>query len=830
MAGMRDLRQVFSRAQASSRSDGEMNEASEDAVAGPAAASAEPKVHGLKRSLSARHLSFISLGGTLGTGLFISAGTSLATAGPGGALVAYAFLGGIVFFLMSSLGEMATFIPIAGSFNEYSSRFADPAIGFALGWNYWFNYVCVTASELVAAGIVMRNYLPHVNGVVWSVTAAAILLGLNLFSVRGYAEAEFWFAAIKVVTVIVFIVIGIVVAAGGLGHHTYGVENWKIEGAPFHDGMPGVLATLVLTGYAFQGTEVVGIIAGEAADPVRTVPKAIRQVFWRILLFYVSCIFIIGLIIPYNDPSLVNASTENIGQSPFTMVFSKAGLKPAADVMNAIILTTVLSAGNSCIYIATRTLWNLAMHGQAPAVFRKVTKSGIPIYSLALSLGIATAVFLLSLIGNQVVYTWILSLAGVTGFVSWLGIAFSHIRFRSAYVRQGYDVNDLPYRSVLYPYGPALCLVVITAIVFGQGWTSFAGGTFHVETFVTSYVSLPVTIGLYLFWKLWKRTKWVRLEDADVLKDSIFDRESDVFAAGRNSREPQMLAVDSYESVVSVATGVNLGAARILFAALALGSAVLAGKFSPKADEFKLNDELKVECAQLGEQGGELSNADGSLRWISPTCVETRKPLSLYYGRDGPIQCSVKAEDTFHETMLRSITHDRALRCRVARNKLAYAQYMELSVRVEGVRVRGAGGGKSAAMRRISGNFNAVLHGLQGNLVAGSVYPVMDQPLPETVSGVTTMQFNQKWYEGTGLSVLMANKRHEEQFVIEPVVAIMFCILTACIVYVVGRVYVEGSLIPRAIKEHRDEKEKAARELLLDAQATTASSDNKKTK
>ncbi|KAJ2887590.1 hypothetical protein IWW38_005106, partial [Coemansia aciculifera] len=191
MAGMRDLRQVFSRAQASSRSDGEMNEASEDAVAGPAAASAEPKVHGLKRSLSARHLSFISLGGTLGTGLFISAGTSLATAGPGGALVAYAFLGGIVFFLMSSLGEMATFIPIAGSFNEYSSRFADPAIGFALGWNYWFNYVCVTASELVAAGIVMRNYLPHVNGVVWSVTAAAILLGLNLFSVRGYAEAEF---------------------------------------------------------------------------------------------------------------------------------------------------------------------------------------------------------------------------------------------------------------------------------------------------------------------------------------------------------------------------------------------------------------------------------------------------------------------------------------------------------------------------------------------------------------------------------------------------------------------------------------------------------------
>ncbi|KAJ2489394.1 hypothetical protein IWW37_004016 [Coemansia sp. RSA 2050] len=516
------------------------------------------RVHGLKRSLSARHLSFISLGGTLGTGLFITAGTSLAMAGPGGALVSYAFLGGIVFFLMSSLGELATFMPISGSFNEYSSRFGDPAIGFALGWNYWFNYVCVAASELVAVGIIMRNYLPHVNGVVWSIISAAILLGLNLFSVRGYAEAEFWFAAIKVVTVTVFIVIGIIVAAGGLGGHTYGVENWKIESAPFHDGVPGVLATLVLTGYAFQGTEVVGIIAGEAADPIRTVPKAIRQVFWRILLFYVGCIFIIGLIIPHNDSSLVNASTDNIGQSPFTMVFSKAGLKPAADVMNAIILTTVLSAGNTCIYIATRTLWNLAMLGQAPAVFRKVTKSGIPLYSLGLSLGISTGVFLLSLIGSQVVYTWVLSLAGITGFVSWLGIAFSHIRFRGAYVRQGYDVNDLPYRSALYPFGPVLCLVVITVIVFGQGWPSFAGGTFHAKTFVTSYVSIPVMVALYLFWKLGKKSKWVRLDEADVLRDSIFDPTSSIYAPDRNSREVRdqnVLLASSQDSLASVATG-----------------------------------------------------------------------------------------------------------------------------------------------------------------------------------------------------------------------------------------------------------------------------------
>ncbi|KAJ1938580.1 hypothetical protein EC988_007545, partial [Linderina pennispora] len=284
------------------------------------------------------------------------------------------------------------------------------------------------------------------------------------------------------------------------------------------------------------GTEVIGITAGEAKDPVKTVPKAVNQVFWRILLFYVSCIFLIGLIIPYDDESLVKASTKDIGQSPFSIVFQKAGLKPAADVMNAVILTTVLSAGNSCIYIATRTLWNLAMHGQAPAVFRKVTKRGIPIWCLALSLGVATIIFLLSLIGDQVVYMWILSLSGVTGFAAWAGISFAHLRFRRAYVRQGFDVKDLPYTAILYPFGPAFCLVTIIIIIFGQGWTAFADG-FDARSFVSSYVSIPVIVILYGGWKYFKKTKWVRPEEADLIRDSIFDPESDVYMPGRNSRE-----------------------------------------------------------------------------------------------------------------------------------------------------------------------------------------------------------------------------------------------------------------------------------------------------
>ncbi|KAJ1901116.1 hypothetical protein LPJ66_000996 [Kickxella alabastrina] len=240
---------------------------------------------------------------------------------------------------------------------------------------------------------------------------------------------------------------------------------------------------------------------------------------------------------------------------------------------------------------------------------------------------------------------------------------------------------------------------------------------------------------------------------------------------------------------------------------LALSGAALAGKFSPVDDEFSYGDEIKIECARLGEKGQELGT-NKAPRWISPACVETRRPLSVHYGRDGPTQCSVKADDGFHETLLRSISLDQPLRCRVKRNKLKHSQYLELAIKVDGVKVRGSGGRTKdgQVVKRIGGNFNVVFHGQKGNLVAGAVYPVIDQPLPETVSGVTTMQFNQRWYEGTGMTVLMATKRHEEAFIIQPVVAIMFCILTACVVYVVGRVYVEGALIPKVLKEYQAEQ------------------------
>ncbi|KAJ2080014.1 hypothetical protein H4R24_003386 [Coemansia sp. RSA 988] len=222
---------------------------------------------------------------------------------------------------------------------------------------------------------------------------------------------------------------------------------------------------------------------------------------------------------------------------------------------------------------------------------------------------------------------------------------------------------------------------------------------------------------------------------------------------------------------------------------------------------YKLGDGIKIECAQVENQQQKDIATTKSPIWLRPHCIETDKPLELYYGRDGPVQCSIKGESIFHQAMLKSIVLDRPLRCRLARSKHTKPKYLEFSFRIEGVKTRTSSNGSrsstdNAKIKRINGNFNAVLHGHRGILLAAAVYPVSEQPLPETVSGVTTMQFSQKWYEGGGLSVLMANKRSEEEFIIQPVVAIMFCILTACAVYVVGRVYVESTLIPRTLAEY----------------------------
>ncbi|WP_289261620.1 amino acid permease [Campylobacter sp.] len=462
----------------------------------------------LKRAMHSRHLNMIAIGGAIGTGLFVASGNTIATAGPGGALLAYALIGFMVYLLMQSLGELATYMPVAGSFHEYGSRFISSSFGFAIGWNYWFNWAITVAAELVAAAIIMKFWFPDVPAWIWSGSFLAGILLINYFSVRTFGESEFWFALIKVLAVIAFIMLGLAMIFGIMNGHVSGFNNWFLEdtttgqSAPFVGGALGILAVFMVAGFSFQGTELVAVAAGEAKDPNKSIPKAINAIFWRILLFYIFAIFIIGTLLPFTDPNLLKNSETDIAQSPFTILFDRAGVAFAASVMNAVIFTAIFSAGNSGLYSSTRMLYALSKSSKAPKIFAKTDSRGVPVYALIATATIGAACFLTSLLGDGAAYFWLINASALAGFITWAGIAWSHYKFRKAYIAQGKDVNDLPFKAKWYPLGPILALIMCIIVIIGQNYEALIQGRDFVAL-LTSY------IGLWLFLLIWAGHKLI---------------------------------------------------------------------------------------------------------------------------------------------------------------------------------------------------------------------------------------------------------------------------------------------------------------------------------
>ena len=498
----------------------------------------DESTHGLKRNLKARHLSMIAIGGSIGTGLFVASGATIARAGPGGALLAYAVIGLMVYFLMTSLGELAAYMPVSGSFATYGSRYVDPGFGFALGWNYWYNWAVTIAVDLVAAQLVMGYWLPEVSGVVWSALFLGLIVALNAMSVKGFGESEFWFAAIKVTAVVVFIGLGLLMILGILqGGSPEGLmgnlANWTVGDAPFVGGFAALIGVAMIVGFSFQGTELIGIAAGESEDPAKNIPRAVKQVFWRILLFYVLAILVIGLLIPYADPQLLRNDVSDISVSPFTLVFQRAGLLSAAAVMNAVVLTSVLSAGNSGMYASTRMLYNLACQGMAPRVFAKCTRAGVPVMALLATTVIACLCFFSFVISPNQVYIWLLNLSGMTGFIAWLGIAISHYRFRKGYAAQGHDLAALPYRAKGFPFGPVFAFVLCLAITLGQNYEAFIQDRIDWAGAVATYIGLPVFLCIWLGYRLIKGSRIVALADMRFGDVEEFERpHADRIASG----------------------------------------------------------------------------------------------------------------------------------------------------------------------------------------------------------------------------------------------------------------------------------------------------------
>lgn len=471
---------------------------------------------GLKRTLSARHLVMISLGGSIGTGLFLASGAPVSQAGPGGALFAYALVGLMVYFIMTALAELSAFEPVSGSFAVYGEKYVDRGFGLAMGVNYCYNWAIAVAVDLVAAQIIMQYWFADVPGWIWSALFLGVMFLINFFSARSFGEAEFWFASVKVSAVIAFIITGLMLAAGVMpGHEAVGLTNWNLNGeGSFVGGFAAFMGVAMVVGYSFQGTELVGVAAGESKDPDRTIPKAIRTIFWRILLFYVLSIVVIGLLIPHNDPRLLENDLADIALSPFTLVFDNAGFPWAAALMNVVVLTTVLSAGNSGMYAATRLMHTLAVEGRMPKVFARVSSSGVPRNALYGVTILSALCILTTFLQTQSVYVWLLNTTGMGGFLCWLGIGLSHWRFRRGLEKQGYDLSLLPYRSPFFPLGSVYAFVLCIVVALGQNVEAIVTGNWM--GILATYIGIFIFAGVWFGYRLTHRDDhFVRYEEMD---------------------------------------------------------------------------------------------------------------------------------------------------------------------------------------------------------------------------------------------------------------------------------------------------------------------------
>jgi amino acid transporter, AAT family len=415
----------------------------------------------LHRGLEERHITLMSLGAAIGVGLFLGSATAIKMAGPG-ILVGYAVAGLIMFFIMRALGEMAIQKPVAGSFSKYARDYLGPLAGYITGWNYWFLWVVTCMAEITAIGIYMEYWYPDVPRWIWALTALVVMAAVNFLAVKAYGELEFWFALIKIVTIIAMIAIGVGMIFFGIGNGgiATGIKNLWEHGGLFPNGIKGVLLSLQMVMFAYLGIEMIGVTAGEVKNPEKSLARAIDSVFWRILIFYVGALFVIMSIYPW----------EEIGTkgSPFVLTFEQIGIPGAAGIINFVVLTAALSSCNSGIFSTARMLFNLAQHGEAPQNFGKVTKNGVPGIAVVASAGALLIGVVLNYIVPAKVFTWVTSIATFGAIWTWGVILLSQIRYRKSLMPS--EAKALKYKMPLFPYTSYIALAFLAFVIGLMGY------------------------------------------------------------------------------------------------------------------------------------------------------------------------------------------------------------------------------------------------------------------------------------------------------------------------------------------------------------------------
>ena len=434
----------------------------------------------LSRSLKNRHIQMIALGGAIGTGLFYGSAASIRLVGPG-IILSYLIGGLAIYLIMRMLGEMSTEEPVAGAFSYFAYRYWGGFAGFLSGWNYWLLYVLVSMAELSVVGIYVSYWLPDFPSWASALIVLVAVTALNLLNVRSYGESEFWLALIKIAAIIGMILLGLVLITGGIDQKAAGLSNLWIHGGFLPNGVHGLLLSLVVVMFSFGGTELIGITAGEADDPQRSIPRAINQVIWRILIFYVGALAVLVILYPWNE-----IGTQG---SPFVLIFSRLGIPAAPDILNLVVLTAAISVYNSGMYSNGRMLYSLAGQGNAPRIFMRLSGRHVPWVGILFSSVCTLAIVVINFLVPEGAFMQVMAVATAAAALTWLMIVLVHLKFRRAHAGK-----ELLFRSPWHPWTNYLCVAFLLGVV--------ALMTQLADTRLAVYV-LPLWVGvLYAGYRL----------------------------------------------------------------------------------------------------------------------------------------------------------------------------------------------------------------------------------------------------------------------------------------------------------------------------------------
>ncbi|OGM43356.1 arginine permease [Aspergillus bombycis] len=471
----------------------------------------------LQRTLSTRHITMIALGSSIGMGLWLGSGTSLANGGPAAIFIGYLLSGTMIWSVSHSIGEMAVMYPLPSAFIQWTSIFVDPAAAFALGWAYWFSYWITIANELQGVVTVLSFWTDKVPTAAWITIFWVVIILINVWAVKFFGEVEVVSSSIKFGWIIIVIISLIVVSAGGApAEGPIGFRYWNSYA--FTNGFKGFLSVMPTCIFAMSGSENCALVAAETSNPRRAVPKAVGSIWLRLSLFYILGSLMITITVDPKDNNLFGASGVNA--SPFVIAYRNAGLEPLAHIMNAVVFISVVSTGSISGYAGSRALMGLAHVKMAPKIFGKADRVGRPLAGLFITLLIGGGLAYLNVSNSgEEVFTWFSNLTSLFTLFGWAMICLSHLRMRYAWKVQGRDVSDLPWKSWTFPYaaiwGLVWCILLIIAEFYLSVWP--LKGQTTAKNFFANYVSVVAIVVLYIGAKIYYRGPfWVDARTVDL--------------------------------------------------------------------------------------------------------------------------------------------------------------------------------------------------------------------------------------------------------------------------------------------------------------------------